>query len=257
MHKDEFLSALASFAKDGSKDSKAAIIPGLLVRGGNLSLYTSTLFYDSDDGNCDQPALAEFNAIPAVTNSYAANSTVAAYLASTEASFPRGTRWHFQTVSSYANSQALKIIHDTLLEMVQGMANVTAFQMGVNFQPATRKFIVEGIKNGGNPQAVDPGKAPYFWPVFSFSWVDPSDDEHVIGLSEQITAEINIGLAAAGQKAAYLYLNGAGPGQQVFQGYGHNSVDKLYEVRSRYDPDLVFTRLLPGGWKLPDRELVA
>jgi hypothetical protein len=68
----------------------------------------------------------------------------------------------------------------------------------------------------------------------------------------RIRTTINERLAAAGQKAPYLYLNDADAGQEVFQNYGPGSLARLHKVRSRYDPDLIFTRLVPGGWKLPD-----
>jgi hypothetical protein len=67
----------------------------------------------------------------------------------------------------------------------------------------------------------------------------------------RMTAEIDSRLAAVGQKAPFRYMNGAGPDQEVFQTYGRGNLDRLRRIRARYDPGLVSTRLLSGGFKLP------
>lgn len=49
---------------------------------------------------------------------------------------------------------------------------------------------------------------------------------------------------------AYAYLNDAGPDQAVFQGYGAGNLQRLRDISKKYDPEGVFQKLLPGGFKL-------
>jgi hypothetical protein len=124
-----------------------------------ITVHAAALFYDGTD--CDQPALAEFNAIPAAANTYA-NTTLAAYVASTDSLNPANVRQRFQVFSSHATAQAVRILHDTFTEMVPEIADVAGFQASMTFQPVSRSFIQQGINKGCNPQAVDTTKAPYF-----------------------------------------------------------------------------------------------
>lgn len=39
--------------------------------------------------------------------------------------------------------------------------------------------------------------------------------------------------------------------QQAIASYGEENVDRLYEIARKYDPNLVFQRLVNGGQKLP------
>ena len=86
--------------------------------------------------------------------------------------------------------------------------------------------------------------------VENFSWTDPADDARIHASAEQITDVIEAKLAAFGQAAQYHYMNDAGFGQKVFQGYGSGNLAKLQLIRAKYDPLKVYTDLMPGGWKV-------
>lgn len=159
--KDAFLSAVANFGEFGSADAKAAVIPSIFMLGSaNITVYTSALFYDGTE--CSQPALANFTALPAIENSYG-TTTLATYVEGTDALIGDGTRQVFRVISSFANADALNIVHDTFVDMVTAdIWNVTNLQASVAFQPVTKNFIQQGINKGGNPQGVDISNAPYF-----------------------------------------------------------------------------------------------
>ena len=159
--KESFLSAVASFGQTESADPKAAVIPSIFMLASlNLTVYTSALFYDGT--NCDQPALAKLNAVPAIVNTYGP-TTLYTYVKGTDDLIGDGTRQVFNVVSSYANRKALQIVHDTFVELVLAeIWDVPGLQASVAFQPITKNFIQQGINKGGNPQGVDVTKAPYF-----------------------------------------------------------------------------------------------
>ena len=159
--KDQFLSAVANFGEYGSADAKAAVIPSIFMLASiNTTIYTSALFYDGTD--CNQPALANFTAIPAIADTYGP-TTLATYVEGTDALIADGTRQAFRVISSLATAEALNLVHDTFVDMVTAdIWNVTGLQASVAFQPVTKNFIQQGINKGGNPQGVDITKAPYF-----------------------------------------------------------------------------------------------
>lgn len=267
--KEAFLSAVASFGEIESADSKAAVIPSIFMLAAfNLTVYTSALFYDGTQ--CNQPALAKLNAVPAIVNTYGP-TTLYTYVKGTDDLIGDGTRQVFNVISSYANRAALQIVHDTFEDLVRAnIWDVAGLQASVAFQPITKNFVQQGINKGGNPQGIDISKAPYFcrchskvlgcfethtdWVsigmVENFSWTDSNDDARIYAFIKQVTATIEKKLSAAGQLAKYRYLNDAGEGQEIFQSYGAGNLEKLKAIRAKYDPKRFYTDLMPGGWKV-------
>lgn len=88
--------------------------------------------------------------------------------------------------------------------------------------------------------------------VENFSWTDAKDDARIYATMKKVTATIESKLSAAGQLARYQYLNDAGEGQKVFQGYGPGNLAKLKAIREKYDPNRYYTDLMPGGWKVDE-----
>jgi hypothetical protein len=86
--------------------------------------------------------------------------------------------------------------------------------------------------------------------VENFSWTDFADDAKVYAFAAQVTDIIDARLSTAGQAAQYHHMNDAGLGQEVFQNYGAGNLAKLKLICAKYDPLNVFTRLMPGGWKV-------
>lgn len=86
--------------------------------------------------------------------------------------------------------------------------------------------------------------------VENLSWSNASDDNRVKEFTEKLTRVMDEKLTAANQKARYQYLNDAGLGQEIFQTYPPENLEKLKQIREKYDSNRVFTDLMPGGWKV-------
>jgi hypothetical protein len=65
-----------------------------------------------------------------------------------------------------------------------------------------------------------------------------------------VNANITSQLEAVNATAKYLYLNDADPDQPVFEGYPVENVRRLQLIRDKYDPLMIFTNLMPGGFKV-------
>lgn len=50
----------------------------------------------------------------------------------------------------------------------------------------------------------------------------------------------------------FLYLNFAGGFQKPLASYGNESLESMKRVAKKYDPNGVFQKLVPGGFKLDD-----
>ncbi|OAX83500.1 hypothetical protein ACJ72_02134 [Emergomyces africanus] len=247
--RDQFLNAVAHFAQDGSNDAKAAIIPTLaLIPSQSIALPISFIFYDGEE--CDQPALSDFTAIPSRNNTYR-QTTLAKFAVEQDAFITRGKRQSFQVVSSLATAEAIEIIHNIFVNSVKDkLSDIPELSISIAFQPVTKRFIEEGARKGGNPQGLDVSKAPYFWIIQDIAWADAKYDQRIAEYRNSTMAKMEDALAVAGQNADFRYMNDADKGQQVFQNYGGNNLAKLKQIRAKYDPTMLFTESLTGGWKV-------
>jgi hypothetical protein len=68
--------------------------------------------------------------------------------------------------------------------------------------------------------------------------------------TQKLTMEIDQIAIADGVNDRHLYLNYAGSWQNVFAGYGSDSVEDMRRVSKRYDEKRMFQRQVKGGYKL-------
>ncbi|KAH8900531.1 FAD binding domain-containing protein [Thozetella sp. PMI_491] len=248
---EQYLDAVYNFAKYGALDPKAAIIPTIInFPSIGIVAYAAARFYDSNVQN--STVFANFTAphLEPVADSFTLQP-LATYITTTDPLQPVGLRQDFRALSCVVDKEAIEFIHDTFLaEVSSTLGAVAGLQASVTFQPVSKQFIEQGIHRGGNPQGVDPVEAPYFWVVENWTWTNADDDDQVHAFADSITATINQWLAKNSYAVPYIYLNDAGAGQPVFGSYPARNLNKLKEIRAKYDPLGVYTNLLVGGWKV-------
>lgn len=80
------------------------------------------------------------------------------------------------------------------------------------------------------------------------------DDDLVLATAEKfITRSLELA-ESVGKASRFIYMNYAGQDQDVFAGYGPESVSRLKAVQAKYDPKGIFARLQPGYFKLDDTQ---
>lgn len=164
----------------------------------------------------------------------------------------RGLRARFNVVSIKADRQALQTIHDTYFDMVQSELNTVSIAVAsIVFIPIIDSYITASTVNGGDSMPVDAAQAPYIWAQETLLWSDAAEDANTTDFLSAFNAKITWQLSSQGGVASpFLYLNYAGDTQDVFAGDPAENVERLKSVRGKYDPDLAFTNLMPGGWKV-------
>ena len=82
-------------------------------------------------------------------------------------------------------------------------------------------------------------------------WEDEADDKRVRAAARKLVEAIEAAAKKLKVYDPFLYLNYAADWQEPVSSYGKANVGKLQELRARVDPRGVFTRLVPGGFKIP------
>jgi hypothetical protein len=85
----------------------------------------------------------------------------------------------------------------------------------------------------------------------TMTWSAADDDETVEMAAKALIATIQQDVGKLGALDPFMYINYAAPWQNPIAGYGEANVDRLLKVQREYDPQRVFTDLIPGGFKLP------
>jgi hypothetical protein len=83
-------------------------------------------------------------------------------------------------------------------------------------------------------------------------WKDPAHDDVMQYHLHQFIDKAIVELKALGFDEDFLYLNFAMQHQKPICAYGEENLRFLRETANEYDPDGVFQRLVPGGFKLKD-----
>lgn len=82
-------------------------------------------------------------------------------------------------------------------------------------------------------------------------WWFQEDDQTAHNSIRTLTDEVEAVSRDRNSYLPYIFMNDASVEQNVIQHYGEHNVRKLREVQKLYDPDMVFQKLVPGGFKIP------
>ncbi|XP_014557228.1 hypothetical protein COCVIDRAFT_37358 [Bipolaris victoriae FI3] len=168
---------------------------------------------------------------------------------------PAGIRSRFTTATFTADARLLILMVKIFEEQVQkaldnGLHKDQRFAPMLGIQPLTQNLLRAQAKRGGNIMGLHDSEAPLVVCSFGWEWSYGSDDRVVI---DGIKAVLEHSISAAKERGLYhpfKYMNYAALDQNPIESYGKDNIEFLKRVRAMYDPEGVFTYLLPGGHKI-------
>lgn len=258
----QFLDKVYEYGLRAADDPKAAVIPLVeFFSDSTTPSYSAYLFYNGE--NSAPEPLEPFLSLPQTSSTFRYRSMDDWSLETdAELLLLTGFRQRFWVLPVGLNRMALQIIHDTYLDAVQQFNTAAAagaaaglggiYLTALAMMPVPRTFFTA---SNDNPQGVNPDLAPYVWIEESFSYTGTLTDSQIDAFYLRTNANITSKLREHGISiAAFHYLNDANELQTdaVWAGIPAENVRRLKGIRDRYDPEMVFTRLLPGGWKVED-----
>ena len=82
------------------------------------------------------------------------------------------------------------------------------------------------------------------------SWALPTDDATVYAAVQQLFDDAVAKAKSMGVWNEFIYLNYAAPWQKPITSYGQANKNFLQSVSKEYDPNSLFQKAVPGGFKL-------
>ncbi|KAJ0417202.1 hypothetical protein BJY00DRAFT_316157 [Aspergillus carlsbadensis] len=114
------------------------------------------------------------------------------------------------------------------------------------------------LPNSRNSFGLSPDSHPdreLFLALFSLHWLDTAYSDIITAEARTLIRDIESLVADAGLAHPFLYANWAAWWQDPIRGYGKESVRHLQRMSMKYDPDRVFQKKVPGGFKLSRDEV--
>lgn len=119
----------------------------------------------------------------------------------------------------------------------------------VALQPISESVVLVGKERGGNALGLQPTNQT--WVVSNVGWFSTEDNFDVHSLVTTLNNQTENADFEAGHHLPYIFMNDASYDQAVIANYGIENVNRMRDVQRKYDPDQVFQKLVPGGFKLP------
>ena len=164
---------------------------------------------------------------------------------------PTIPRWDWHA-TSFRPDAALyqQIANITMMApQLKQIESLNSGSLALGLQPISSSAVQAGYARGSNSLGLEAVNQTWF--VLDVGWNDASGDMMAHNATAAIKLQVEAASKQRGKYVEYVFMNDASYSQDVVGHYGAANVQKLQAVQKKYDPALVFDRLVPGGFKVP------
>lgn len=183
-------------------------------------------------------------------------------------------RTSFSMHAVHVDEPSVREMWKTFKAATVKMGHIKGLVVALNFQPISRSALRVAKTNGiGNIWGLDDCR-PYLctyspllqhvqytnnetgW-VISIQHTDPKDDQEVHKFVSTLREQMHAANKRRGTAHEHIYYNDAGGDQDAFATFPKENLKRLRTIRGKYDPQLVFTELVKGGFKIDGKKVHA
>jgi hypothetical protein len=170
-------------------------------------------------------------------------------VAKQNAALSPGGREHWATFTFVNNVAFMKETLDLITATNRRLPVGT--NAGVIFQPLWATPRVKSFAiSGGNSLGLEDTKDDLIIALLFLTSLVASTDQTITSASQTLVDNLEKSAKAKGVYHPYIYANYAADFQDVMSGYGKRTRDFLLATAKKYDPDQLFQKQVPGGYKL-------
>lgn len=142
----------------------------------------------------------------------------------------------------------LRAAYDAFSSSLEGVKDIKGLTWSLSFEPLPPQIYKRDA--AGNALGLTDRDGSLVVCLLSQVWSDDADNERATAASAALVSSIEKSARDLGAYDPFVYLNYAGTWQDPISSYGDESGQQLRQLRDKVDPDGVFTRLVPGGFKI-------
>ena len=149
-----------------------------------------------------------------------------------------------------ADAETLKAAVDIYKDAIKPLNSIEDVLLSFTLQPYPATLLQKSATEGGNVLGLKPELGSLVSILFLTFWEHKEDDAKIFSTLRAALAAIDRMAETKKTLVPFKYLNYADTVQNPIGSYGPENIKKLQDASSKYDPDGVFQKGVPGGWKL-------
>ena len=161
-----------------------------------------------------------------------------------------GIRQYWASITIKPDIDLINTMYEQWQETLTGIKDAEGFIFSFGFHPVTKALLENSRKAGGNAMDIAPLDGPLFVVLINPCWTLPQDDSRIFKAVGDLVVGFRELAAGRGLLHRYIFTNYAYHEDDVMAGYGEESLERMKGVSKKYDPEGVFQRGVPGGFKL-------
>jgi hypothetical protein len=251
------IDAFISFSGNAAKDPHAHSFLALTGQATGSGIWSAGLYY-TKPYTTPRPKIfnpfytASLNSTLLVSTLRNTNHT--ALTNELEATQPPGARNRFFTNTYRADASLIQGCV-TIFREETARANTALAAQGYPNASTTysMQHLTSNILTPGpypNIVGLSPSDAPLVLISITSPWTSAAEDAIILGSMQRVIDRTDALAKEKGKAHPFKYANYAQPGAKVFEGYGEGNREFLRRVSRKYDPQGVWQKLVPGGFKL-------
>jgi FAD/FMN-containing dehydrogenase len=253
-NKDAVIEYISNFTDSETYDPNSALLSNFAWVAGVPTIVHQVAYTDGSAA-WPPPAFAEIDAMPKLATTVRKDklTNFANEIQATQA-LTIG-RNNLLTTLTFVNKDGvtqefMSEVYDLADATAKELLTVVGLVFTMTFQPLPYTIYSKSAATGGNVLGLDRFTDDFINLLFTLSWQLPVDNMRVEttmqGLEDQIAALAR----EKGIFNEFVYLNYAAQWQDPIGSYGDANVEFMRSVSRRYDPNGLFQRAVPGGFKL-------
>lgn len=154
---------------------------------------------------------------------------------------------NFTVKADVATLQAATDIYTEGLGPVKSVEGLTS---SFTLQPYPVSLLEQSGTAGGNSLGLKSTDGPLVSVLLLAYWKNRSDDDTVVDFMKETLEKMGQDAASREKLVPFVYMNYAWTHQDPISSYGAENKRKLQQASKKYDPEGLFQKACPGGFKL-------
>lgn len=159
-------------------------------------------------------------------------------------------RCSYMNTTVKADIPTLLAAVDTYTAALEPLKQCKGITCSFTLQPYSTSLLTKSASHGGNVLGLGPSDGPLVSILALTWWQDKADDEKITKAFRGVIETIDQDAESRGTSVPFKYLNYAWDFQDPINSYGTENKQALQEASRKYDPEGLFQKGVPGGFKL-------
>ncbi|KAK4175768.1 hypothetical protein QBC36DRAFT_189127 [Triangularia setosa] len=159
-------------------------------------------------------------------------------------------RCAYMNVTVKADAPTLFEATEIFTSSLENVKSAPGLMSSLTFQPYSVNTLQQTARHGGNSLGLDPSDGPLINIMVSTYWQNKSDDAAILKYMNNATAYMRREAQRRNKLVPFVSMNHAWAHQDVIECYGEENKRALQETSMKFDPEGLFQRGVPGGFKL-------